>query len=92
MEKEIIWTTIASKDFWSIVSYLKENWDAKVLDNFHRRLQLKISLIKAHPQIGFKSSKYSRFRQTLITRSYKLIYLQKKNYIVVLRLKHTSKR
>lgn len=92
MEKEIVWTGIASKDFWSIVIYLEENWNEKVLDNFQRRLQLKIKLVRTHPQIGFKSSKHSRFRQTLITRHYKLIYSVKKDHIVILRLKHTSMR
>lgn len=90
MEKEIVWTTVASKDFWNIVSYLQQNWSEKVLDNFQRRLQLKIQLIQKHPDIGFKSAKYSRFRQTLITRHYKLIYSVKRNHIVLHRVKHAS--
>lgn len=67
MEKEIVWTVVALKDFWNTVSYLHENWPEKVLDNFHRRVQLKTQLLQKQPYIGFKSAKYSRFRQTLIS-------------------------
>src|SRR6185295_6897146 len=80
----------SSKDFWNIVSYLQQNWSEKVLDNFHRRLQSKIQLLQKRPDIGFKSAKYSRFRQTLITRNYKVIYFVKRNHIVIHRIKHMS--
>lgn len=90
MEKEIVWTTIAQKDFWEITLYLKTNWTTEVLDKFQRRLELKIKLLQNQPNIGYKSSKHSHFRQTLITNGYKLIYSVKKNHIVILRLKHTS--
>jgi len=68
MEKEIVWTFVALKDFWDIVSYLQENWSEEVLNNFHHSLQLKTQLLQKQPHIGFKSAKYSRFRQTLIPR------------------------
>ena len=90
MEKEIVWTSTAQKDFWEIVLYLETNWPPEVLNRFHRKLGLKIKLLQKQPSIGYKSSKYSRLRQTLITRRYRLIYSVKRNHIVILRLKHTS--
>ena len=90
MEKEIVWTSIAQKDFWEIVTYLKENWPGKVLDRFHHVLGLKTQILQKQPLIGFKSKKYSRFRKTLVTRHYMLIYSVKKNHIVIHRLKHAS--
>lgn len=92
MEKEIVWTSVALKDFWDIASYLQQNWSEEVIDNFYHRLKLKTQLLQKQPHIGFKSAKYSRFRQTLITHHYKLIYSVKKDHIVILRLKHTSMR
>ncbi len=74
MEKEIVWTETAKTDFWGIIFYLNSSWPAKVLDNFTLLLQLKIELLSTHPHIGFKSKKYSRFRKTLITKNYVLIY------------------
>jgi plasmid stabilization system protein ParE len=90
MEKEIVWTAIAQKDFWEIIIYLETNWTSEVLTKFQRRLDLKIKLLQKQPHIGYKSSKYSRFRQTLITKRYKLIYSVKRNHIAILRIKHSS--
>jgi addiction module RelE/StbE family toxin len=90
MEKEIVWTAVAQKDFWEIVAYLKESWPEKVIDRFNKTLLLKSKLLRKHPNIGFKSTKYSRFRKTLVTRHYMLIYSIMKDHIVIHRLKHTS--
>ena len=90
MEKEIVWTDVAQRDFWQINNYLKENWTEAVIDNFSHSLFLKIKLVQRHPNIGFKSTKYSRFRKTLVTKHYMLIYSVIKDQIVIHRLKHTS--
>ena len=90
MEKEIVWTAIAQKDFWDIIHYLESSWPTEVLNRFQRALTLKTVLLQNQPNIGYKSSKHSRFRQTFVTRHYKLIYSIKRNHIVFLRLKHTS--
>ena len=90
MEKEIVWTNVAQKDFWQITGYLKENWSENVLVKFSDALFLKIELLRKHSNIGFRSTKYSRFRKTLITKHYMLIYSVVKNHIIIHRLKHTS--
>ena len=90
MEKEIVWTEIARKDFWQIVAYLKENWPEEVLERFSHSLNLKVQLVQKYPHIGFKSSTHSRFRKTLVTKYYMLIYSVKKEHIVIHRVKHTS--
>lgn len=90
MEKEIVWTDAAQKDFWQITGYLKENWTPIVLENFSHKLFLKLQLIQKHPNIGFKSTAYARFRKTLVTKHYMLIYSLTPNHIVIYRLKHTS--
>ena len=90
MEKEIVWTAIAQNDFWEITAYLKESWPHEVLENFSQTLQLKVQLIQKYPALGFKSKKYSRFRKTLVTKYYLLIYSVAKEHIVIHRVKHTS--
>ena len=92
MEKEVAWTSIAQKDFWEIVTYLKESWPTSVLDRFQHVLALKTHLLQKHPHLGFKSSRYSRFRKTLVTCHYMLIYSVTKKHFVIHRLKHTSLR
>lgn len=90
MEKEIVWTIVAQKDFWEIVTYLKESWPERVLDRFHTTLLFKSQLLKKQPYIGSKSSRYSKFRKTLVTQHYMMIYSVTKEHIVIHRLKHTS--
>ena len=53
MEKEIVWSTIAQKDFWEIILYLETNWTTEVLNKFQRRLNLKIKLLQKQTHIGF---------------------------------------
>ena len=90
MEKEIVWTKVAQKDFWEVVAYLNEMWPHQVFENFSSSLDLKVKLIARQPDIGFKSSKHSSFRKTLITKHYMLIYSVKRSHIVIHRIKHTA--
>lgn len=90
MDKEIVWTDIAKNDLKNIFSYLKINWPSRVLDDFISVLNFKVQLLSQHPHIGFKSKKYSRFRKTLITKNYMIIYAIKKEHIVIFRIKHTA--
>jgi addiction module RelE/StbE family toxin len=90
MEKQVVWTAVSLKDFWEIVAYLKEFWPKEVLEKFSSSLDLKVQLLQKQPNIGFKSSKYSRFRKTLILKHYMLIYSVTKNHIVIHRIKHTA--
>ena len=90
MEKQVVWTAVSRKDFWEIVTYLSEAWPEQVLKNFSSSLNLKIKLLQKQPNIGFKSSQHSRFRKTLVTRHYLLIYSVTKNHIVIHRLKHAA--
>lgn len=46
MEKEIVWTETAEKNFWYIISYLKSNWPPSVLNNFEELLKLKLTLLQ----------------------------------------------
>jgi len=73
-----------------VVADLRTNWPAQVLDRFYSRLEFKLKLLEEHPNLGFKSGKYSRFRKTLITRHYMLIYSVRQKHIIMLRVKHTK--
>ncbi len=68
MEKEVKWTAVSRKDFWEVVAYLSETWSDYVLEKFSASLNLKVQLLQRQPNIGFKSSKHSRFRKTLVTK------------------------
>ena len=65
-------------------------WPDDVLDKFSSSLNLKVQLLQKQPNIGFKSSIHSRFRKTLVSKRYMLIYSVTKDHIVIHRLKHTA--
>lgn len=90
MEKEVVWTPTAQKDFWNNIAWLSEKWPPEVLQQFEINLDIKVRLISRLPNIGFSSKKYSRFRKTLIGKQIILIYSVTKDHIVIHRLKHTS--
>ena len=90
MEKEVVWTLTAQKDFWKNIIYLSQNWPQEVLQQFQLNLDVKLQLISRLPNIGFSSKKYSRFRKTLVGKQMLLIYSVTKTHIVIHRLKHTS--
>ncbi len=92
MEKQVVWTAVSRKDFWEIVAYLTDSWPEHVLEKFSSSLNLKVQLLQKQPNIGFKSSIYSRFRKTLITKHYMFVYSVTKNHIVIHRLKHAARK
>lgn len=89
MVRKIVWSDTALENLDKINEYLKLNWGNKVIENFHRQLYSKISLLLVHPQLGGKTSKHSRYRNYLITKSYQIIYLHNEEEIVIVRIKHT---
>jgi len=90
MEKEVVWTLTAQKDFWSNIIYLSTHWPEEVLHQFELNLDFKLQLISKLPNIGFSSKKYSRFKRTMVGKQVVLIYSVTKKHIVIHRLKHTS--
>jgi plasmid stabilization system protein ParE len=92
MEKEVVWTYTAQKDFWNNIAYLAENWPTSVLIDFERSLAKRVTLISKMPSIGFKSKQYSKFRKTLVGKHILLIYSITPKHIVIHRLKHATMR
>lgn len=39
MEKEVVWTSTAQRDFWNHIYYLAENWPIEVLQKFEFNLE-----------------------------------------------------
>lgn len=57
MALEIVWTAQAEKDFDKILSYLKETWTEREVQNFIRESFRFFELLKEHPEILEKSGK-----------------------------------
>jgi len=78
-------------DFWNTVLYLQDHRSQESLARFHKAIIKKMRILQDQPEIGFKSSKYSKFRKTLIANEYVLIYSIVHHHIVVYKLKHKKR-
>ena len=90
MERQIIWTKLAENNLIDIVAYLELNWSKQVLKDFEKKLKLKLNLLQTNPRLGFKNSTHSRYRKTIITSSYILVYTYSNKAIEIIRIKHSS--
>jgi len=78
-------------DFWNIVLYLQDHRSQESLARFHKAIIKKMRILQDQPEMGFKSTKYSKFRKTLIANEYVLIYSIVHQQIVVYKLKHKKR-
>jgi len=83
MAKEVIWSNEAIKSFDDVISYLKENWTAKEIDNFILQTDAAIDLISEFPFIFKKYNKHN-IRTALITKHNLVVYKVYSSHIIVL--------
>jgi plasmid stabilization system protein ParE len=87
----VVFTTTAKLHYYDIVTYLLDHWYLDILARFQKSLLDKIRRLQDHPDIGIKSSKYSKFRRTLINNHYILIYSTSSGKIIIHKLKHKKR-
>lgn len=73
MKTEIVWTEEADSNYQSVRKYLKETWGLSSANNFSRKVEDIIELIKSQPEIGEIFPDYKGVRKKLVTR-YNYIY------------------
>ena len=69
-----------------VVDYLEKNWPERVVRNFAEKLERKIEMIRAYPEICKSSEKYFGARECLLTKHNTLYYTIRKEDIYVLTL------
>jgi addiction module RelE/StbE family toxin len=74
MAKEIIWTKRAVKKFNKIISYLEEDWNESVTENFVQATYHKIELLIAQPYLGSLENSKLDIRGILISKHNRLFY------------------
>lgn len=65
-----------------VYSYLLENWNEQIANDFYERFQKTIYLIASHPQIGHPSLKRG-IRRKLVTK-HNCVYYRIKNDVVII--------
>jgi len=86
MVKKVTWSPSAELDFSNILTYLDENWDSSIADNF---IELTFSFIKQiaiYPKLFPLISKSKNIRKCVINKQNTLFYREDKSNIIILRI------
>jgi len=89
MHRLIIWSRLAEKDFAAILSYLNENWDEKVVNQFIDLTEEIIGQISINPRQFPVIFKKEKIRKCVLTKHNTLFYRDTKSQVEILRIYDT---
>ena len=83
---ELIWTTEATKNLESILHYIGNEWGAKSVEKFKRKLRFRLKLISKIPTLFRKSYSNPELRLSVLNKQTTIIYKisERKIFIVYL--------
>ena len=74
MSRKVIITKTAEKKLIKLFDYLRENWSEKVKDEFLRKLDHNLKIIKIHPEIFPESQDKPGLHRAVITKQTTIFY------------------
>ncbi len=86
MPKPIIWSPLSERDFESILGYLHNNWDDRVVQSFIEITDKLINQIAVNPKLFPIIHEKKRIRKCVLTKDNSLFYRERKDYIDILRI------
>jgi plasmid stabilization system protein ParE len=86
MPKQIIWSPLSENDFVSILDYLQENWDDKVVQGFIGIITSSLSQISINPKQFPLIYKSKKIRKCVLTKHNTLFYRDRKDSVDILRI------
>ena len=86
MPKQIIWSPLSEKDFFSILDYLQNHWDDKVLFRFIEITEEFLKQILINPRQFPLINKKKKIRKCVITKHNTLFYRERNEFIDILRI------
>jgi len=86
MPKQIIWSPLSESDFTSILNYLQNNWDDKVVKGFIEIMDEILHQISDHPRQFPQIHKKKKVRKCVLTKHNTIYYRERNEYIDILRI------
>lgn len=77
------WSDQALADLKNIINYLTENWTQREIQNFARRLDKRLNLIVANPELFPKTSRRKHVRKSVLTK-HTVIYYENRDRVVTI--------
>lgn len=72
---EVIWSARAKTTFFSILSYLNDNWTKKEIIQFNNKTESVLHAIKKHPKMFPASNQHQNIRRAVIDKNNSLFYI-----------------
>ncbi len=89
MHREIIWSPLAEEDLGSILEYLSENWNQRVIIRFLNKIDIVTNQISKNPNQYPIINKKLQVRKCVVTKQNTLFYREIEKQIEILRLYDT---
>ena len=86
MPKPIIWSPLSENDFSTILEYLKENWDDKMVQGFIEITSSSLSQISNNPKQFPVINKNKKIRKCVLSKHNTLYYRDTKDSVDILRI------
>jgi plasmid stabilization system protein ParE len=88
MSYKIKWTALAKKDYYEILTYLKENFGQAVSEKFSQKVEQELSLISEMPKMFPLSDFIGNLRRAVVVKQVSMYYLEVevKKEIIIIRL------
>lgn len=83
---KLMWSDRAISDLKNIIVYLTENWTRKEIQNFVRKLDKRIDLISASPNLFPRSAKRKNVRRSVLTKHTVIYYMTADNIVTIVTL------
>jgi len=83
-QKPVIISPQARQDIESIILYLQQNWNQKVIDDFLLKVETFCTIVSIRPTVFGYYSKSRRIRNYAITKQHVVYYRNKRNAVEVI--------
>lgn len=82
----LFWSNHALHDLERIIAYLTANWTNREVQNFVRRLDKRLELIRLNPQLFPKTEKRAEVRRSVLTKHTVIYYRTNGRVVTVITL------
>jgi len=86
MTRAIVWSPLSKQDFLTLLEYLKENWDDKVVQGFIKIVDSSLVQISRNPGQFPVIYREKEIRKCVLTKHNSLYYRYGEDFIEILRM------
>jgi len=83
---KLMWSDRALADLKNTIDYLTENWTQREIKTFARKLDKRLAIISANPNLFPKTTKRKNVRKAVLTKHTVIYYEANENQVIIVTL------